>query len=28
LVSPVPGYASHGEIDYLSPFTMWEKYLR
>lgn len=27
LISPVPGYSTHGHKDYLSPLINWEKYL-
>jgi len=27
LITPIPGYATHGETAWLSPLTDWEAYL-
>lgn len=27
LISPIPGYSTHGELEYLSPFSDWENVL-
>jgi hypothetical protein len=28
LLSPIPGYSTHGETDWLSPLINWEKYIK
>ena len=27
VITPIPGYSTHGESDWLSPFINWEEYV-